>query len=173
MQLGFEYIQRLRLHAPSGQPVPVFNHPHSQNRIKHFLFMFKQNFLHFNLCSLPLVLSWVLQRTVWLRLLYSHIRHLRILIRSPRASSRLNSPSPLSLSSFIRCSRPLTIITALHWAHLSMSMCFLYWGAQDWTQQSSCVSPLLSRGIRSLDLLLVMLSDAIKDAHLWSLCPLF
>lgn len=121
-------------------------HTQSKNRTKHFLFMFKQNFLHFTLCPLPLVLSWVLQRTAWLCLLYAHIRCLLILVRSSWASSRLKSPSPLSLSSFVRCFRPLITITALHWTHLSMSMSSLYGGAQDWTQQSSCVSPLLSRG---------------------------
>jgi len=29
-QAGFEYLQRRRIHNPSGQPVPVIHHPQSK-----------------------------------------------------------------------------------------------------------------------------------------------
>jgi len=34
-QAGFEYLQRKRLHNPSGQPVPVLHHPQSKEVLPH------------------------------------------------------------------------------------------------------------------------------------------
>ena len=62
--------------------------------------------------------------------------------------SRLSCPSSLSLSSCERCSSAL-IFVALHWTCSGKSMSLLYWGAQHWTQHTSCVSPVLSRGAGS------------------------
>lgn len=42
-QVGFEYLQRSRLLILSGQPVSVFDHPHSKRSV----------FLCFSLCPLP------------------------------------------------------------------------------------------------------------------------
>ena len=54
--------------------------------------------------------------------------------------SRLNSPTSLSLSLYVRCSDTRTIFVALHWTHSSMSMSLLYWGAQHQMQHSWWVS---------------------------------
>jgi len=35
VQAGFEYLQRRRLHSPSGQPVPVLCHPQSKEGLPH------------------------------------------------------------------------------------------------------------------------------------------
>jgi len=51
--LGFENLQGWLLHNFSGQPVPGFDHPQSK---KCFL-VFGCNFLVFNLCPFPPVLS--------------------------------------------------------------------------------------------------------------------
>ena len=51
---------------------------------------------------------------------------------------RLNSPSSLSLSSYVRYSSPLVVLVALHWTLSSSSMSLLYWAAQKWTQYSRC-----------------------------------
>lgn len=46
------------------------------------------------------------------------------------SSLRLNNPSSVSLSSYIRNSQSLIILVALCWTHSHMSMSLLYWGAQ-------------------------------------------
>jgi len=53
VQVGFEYLQRRRLHSLPGQPVPGLRHP----QMKKFFLGFIWNFLCFSLCPLPLVLS--------------------------------------------------------------------------------------------------------------------
>jgi len=53
VQARLEYLQRRRIHNPSGQPVPVL----VTLRGKKFFLMFRRNFLCFSLCLLPLVLS--------------------------------------------------------------------------------------------------------------------
>jgi len=55
------------------------------------------------------------------------------------------SPRSLSLSSYQRCSNPLTTSVALCSTLCSMSMSLLYWEAQNRTQQSRSVLPVLSR----------------------------
>ena len=35
VQVGLEYLQRRRLHSPSGQPVPVLRHPQSEKVLPH------------------------------------------------------------------------------------------------------------------------------------------
>jgi len=35
VQVGFEYLQRRRLHNPSGQPVPVLCHPQTKEVLPH------------------------------------------------------------------------------------------------------------------------------------------
>jgi len=35
VQEGFEYLQRRRLHKPSGQPVPVLCHPQGKEALPH------------------------------------------------------------------------------------------------------------------------------------------
>lgn len=53
VQSASEYLQEQRLHNLSGQPVPVFDHLHSE---LHFL-MYKWIFLYFNLCSCLFITS--------------------------------------------------------------------------------------------------------------------
>ena len=35
IQVGLEYLQRKRIHNPSGQPVPVLRHPQSEEFLPH------------------------------------------------------------------------------------------------------------------------------------------
>jgi len=35
IQAGFEYLQRRRIHNPSGQPVPVLRHPQREEVLPH------------------------------------------------------------------------------------------------------------------------------------------
>ena len=51
-----------------------------------------------------------------------------------RLFSGLNSFISLSLPSWVRSSSASVIFVAFNWAHSSMSLSFLYWGAQTWTQ---------------------------------------
>lgn len=53
--------------------------------------------------------------------------------------SRLNSLTPLSLSSY---KKSLTIFVGLHWTRSSKFVLYLYWRAQTQTQHSRCVSPV-------------------------------
>lgn len=70
-QLGFEYVQGLRLHSLFKQLIPVFSHAHS---IKAFLYV--QSFLYFYLWQLPLFVHWTSPRKVCLHLLYSLTSHI-------------------------------------------------------------------------------------------------
>lgn len=59
---------------------------------------------------------------------------------------RLNQPGSLSLSPSTTCAVPLTTLVALCWVRSSVSVFFLYWGAQSWAQHPRRVSGALSRG---------------------------
>lgn len=106
VRLGFEYLQERRLHNLSRWPVPIFDQSPSKNI---FLLMFEWNFLYFNLCTLPPVIS--LDTTqmglcsyllIFTHLLYSPyqvFKHTDKLLLS-LLMFRLNSPrsfNPLSL----------------------------------------------------------------------------
>ena len=53
IQVGFEYLQRTRIHNLSGKPVPGVHHL----RVRMFFLIFSWNFLCFSLCPSPVVLS--------------------------------------------------------------------------------------------------------------------
>ena len=109
--------------------------------LKMCLLMFRWNLLCFNWCPLPLLLPLgTTEKSLALPFLHHPFRHLYTLIRSTVSLlfSRLISPSSLSLSLQERCSCPLIIFVALHLTVSSMSMSFLYWGTQNWTQHSRC-----------------------------------
>lgn len=90
-------------------------------------------------------------------LLHSHRVYILHIYRIPLSLFSRLSVSSLSLSSNDRCSNHLIIIMASHWTHSSMSMSLLHWGAQNWTQHSKCVSPVLNkREVSPLDLLAVL-----------------
>lgn len=48
--LGFEYFQGCRLYEQSGQPVPMFNNPHSKKKKKSVFLASNWKFLHFSWC---------------------------------------------------------------------------------------------------------------------------
>lgn len=82
--------------------------------------MFKQNFLHTN-CLLPLALSLdmtkkslILSYLLYQVFVHTHKIALRFLF------SRLNHPSSPILSLYVRCSKSLGILVALHCPHSSM-----------------------------------------------------
>lgn len=95
----------------------MFDHLHSN---KSFL-MFKWNFLYFKVSPLLLVLP--------LGIAEEHLIPLPL----------LPSSGIYSLS-YIRCLNPFMV---LHWTH---SMPQFYGGAQNWSQHSQNVPPVLSRG---------------------------
>lgn len=65
--------------------------------------MFKRYFHYFSFCPLQLVLSLdTFEKSLVLSSLLPFIRYSYTLIRSPRAFSRLNSPSSLSVSSYYK-----------------------------------------------------------------------
>lgn len=71
---------------------------------------------------------------------------------------RLNAASPLSLSSYVRCSRPLVVFMALCWP-CSVCPCLSCALPQDWTQHSKC---LIYAVQCSLDMLITLL-NVIQD----------
>ena len=84
VQLGFDCLQGWRLCSLPGQPVLVLDYPDSKKVISYV----RWNFLYFNLCPLPLVLSLgTTEKSLALSSLLSSTRYLNTLIRSPRAFS--------------------------------------------------------------------------------------
>ena len=71
--------------------------------------------------------------------------------------SMLNSPRALCLSSYRRCTRPVSIFVALCWTLSRRSLSFLNWGAQHWLSAPDGPSSQQSRGTH-LPALLPMLS---------------
>lgn len=93
--------------------------------VKRCFLSFQQSFLYCACCLLschwsPLSRAWVHLLYTPLSAIYTH--------RSdpPSAFFRLNTPSSLSLSPYIRHSSPLIVFVALHWPHSTRSMSFLY-----------------------------------------------
>ena len=66
VQVGFEYLQRKRLHSPSGQPVPVLSHPQREEVLPHVHFILvplRQNGI---LChTSPKNFTWDNDSTLW------------------------------------------------------------------------------------------------------------
>ena len=101
-------------------------------------------------------------------LLTPPIRYLPTLLR-PLLSflfSRLNSPS-----SYKRCSSPLTISVSFCWTHSSKSTSPLHWGAENWTQYLSWVSPGLSRGEDHLPTVCQQCSSQCSPGGCWPPLP--
>lgn len=101
-------------------------------------------------CILVCLLSWLWAplRRVWPCRLYHHPHQVLIHIDKVSLSvlfPRLNNPSSISLSLYIRCSNPLIFFMALCWTPSNMSMSLLFWLAQHWTQDFRCFLPVLSR----------------------------
>lgn len=95
------------------------------------------DFLHFSYCPLAFILS--LATTENSLAPFSSLSPIMCL-----NTSRLNSPSSLSLFFYMRCSEALTTFTAPHWTCSSTSMSSH--NGELRTGLSSCVSPGLSRG---------------------------
>ena len=117
-----------------AQPIPVFDHPHSKKTV----FLCSDRISCALICVHCLMsCHWALLRRVCLVFIPSHQVFLCI-DKMPLSlvSSRLNSPGSPSLSSCVRCSKPLISFVTLHRTHFRKSVSFLYWGAQDQTQYS-------------------------------------
>lgn len=81
VQLSFEYLQGQRVLNPSQQIVPVFDYHYSKKAF--FSLMFKQNFLYFTLCPLPLVHSLcITEKSLVQSSFCTPIQYLYILVRS-------------------------------------------------------------------------------------------
>jgi len=67
VQVGFEYLQRRRLHNLPGQPIPVLRHPQSEEVLPHVQMDFPM------LQFVPIVLClWALLKRVWPHPLDTH-----------------------------------------------------------------------------------------------------
>ena len=132
--------------------------------------MIRGNLPCFNLCPLPLSLPLdTTEKSHIPNSLHFPFRYLYILMRSlPRVlSSRLNSPSSLSLSLELRRFSPLIILVALCWTFSGMAMSVLYWEAQNWTQDSRCgiISVEWRGSITSLDLLAILCLRQLRISY--------
>jgi len=95
--VGFEYLQRRRIHHPSGQPAPALT-----LRAKKFFLVFSWSFLCFSFCPLPLVLSLATALESGLVLPTPTLQIFISIFMGSLLSllfSRLNKPSSFSLSS--------------------------------------------------------------------------
>ena len=137
IQTASEYLQGWRIHNLPRQPVPVLDHPHSDKVFPHVqreppMFQFVP------IASGPVTGHHRAEPgSIYLAPL------LQVLINTDEIPlsllfSRLNSLSSFSLSSQESCSCPFVSLVARRWTLSSMSMSLLYWGAQNWTQDSRC-----------------------------------
>lgn len=122
----------------SGQPLPVFFHPHSTDVVP-------------GVPREPPVFWFVLITSCpghhWKKPAYIFLEpFLQKFTDIPPnlLFSRKNRPSSFSLSSWERYSIPFIILVALHWTLTSSSTSLLYQGAQNWDTIIQ-VSPVLSR----------------------------
>lgn len=130
--------------------------------IKNWVFVSRWNFLLFNLCLLPLVLSpATTEENLAPSSSFPHIRYLYTLVRCPLSLlfSRLKSPSSLGLSFYKRCSSPFNSLCGLVVNPLHCVRVFL-----------DEVSPVLSKGEGSLPDLLALLFQIQSRILLAFLC---
>jgi len=140
--MSLKYLQRRRLHNTSGQPVPVFCHSDSKDALPCVS-------MALTVFQVVAIAPCSATRHCWKEpgpIYLSPALWIFISIDPISDFSRLNSPRPLSPSSFRRSSRPLSIFVALCWTLCRRLMSFLNWEAQNWTQYSRCGSPGQSRG---------------------------
>lgn len=78
---------------------------------------------------------------------------------------RLNSPRTVSLP--FKADTPLVISIALHWICFSMSPSLLYQEPHNWTQNSRCVSPKLSKEEESPVTICWQCSSWCSPRHCW------
>lgn len=121
--LGFDYHQGWTIQNLTGQPVPVFDHTHSEKA------NFKSNlyFIPFNFCPLLPVLSLYICKGSGSILSYLPIRYLRIAFRCPFSVFCLRLRKPSSFTFFSLCPvlhLPVTLMT-LCWTCSGMSLPFL------------------------------------------------
>lgn len=129
----WRYLQGWRLHSPSGKTLPMLIHSHNR-RISFHVHTTSPVFQFVTIASDPVTgQHWKKSISVFYGL------SLQVLMRSsPKLLfSRLNSGSS-SLSHFSqqKSSSPFIIFMIIFWTLFSMSMTFLYQGAQSWTQHS-------------------------------------
>ena len=132
VQAGFEYLQRRRLHNPSGQPVPVLRHPQSKEVLPHV--QMELPMLQFVPIS-PCPVTGHHWKESGLILLTLTLEIFINIYKIPSQSSLLQAKHARSLSLF-SFSSPLIIFVALWWTLSSSSSSFLNWGAQNWMQYS-------------------------------------
>ena len=129
---------------PLWQHLSMFDHLHSEK----CHLVFRQNFYFFNFYFVPIASCPVTgddgEEAGFLNFIPSHQEFIHI-DEIPWAFSSPGWTVPVPSASYERCSSPLNAFMALCWTHTSMSMPLLYWGAQNWTQCSTCVSSVLSR----------------------------
>lgn len=126
----------MRPHHLSRHPVPVLSHPQRKEVSSHaqlelsvaaFVALFPCHWAPLSLAPS----SW--QLPYGCSLIRSSLNFL---------FSRASRPSPLSLSSYERCSSLFIILQALCWMHSRSSRSLLSWTAQNWTQHAPCEASL-------------------------------
>lgn len=166
--LGFGCFQACRLHHLSRKPVPLLSHPHS-NFPPFFVWT---DFLVFLIvpiafCPIPRY-HWAEPVSIFFP---SPFQVLTFITKIPLILllSRLKSPSFLSLTHRREAQSPSLIFMDLCCTHSSSSMSLLFWGAQNWSQNFSYGSPVLSRKEGTLILLaapcLIQLRRVVAFCH--------
>jgi len=135
VQMTFEYLQGQMVHNLSGQPIPLLIYPHSEEVFPNVK-MGPPVFQCVPTTSCPVTgHHWKGSGYIFCTPsdIYVHWRDPpSLLFPTP------NGPLFLSCSTYERCSSPLTVLVALQWSLSNMSISFLNWEAQNWTQYSKC-----------------------------------
>lgn len=131
---AFENLQGWRHHNLLRKPVPGLWKKNISLQLKVFL-TFRQNFLCFSLCPLPLVLLWdTTRKSLGPSSLCPPFKYFYTLTISPLSLLLSMLNGSLSLSSYGWCSSPFIIFVALSWTLSSMSISHLCWEGHNWTQ---------------------------------------
>lgn len=150
--LSFGCFQACRLHHLSRKPVPLLSHPHG-NFPPFFVWTDFIVFLIVPIASCPISrCHWAEPVSIFF---LSPFQILTFITKIPLSLllSRLKSPSFLSLTHRREAQSPSLIFMDLCCTRSSSSMSLLFWGAQNWSQNFSYGSPVLSRKEGTLILL--------------------
>lgn len=131
IQVGFKNLQRRKFHNFNQQPFPGLA------SVNNFFLIVRWNFLCFS-CA-PCTVTGHQWKETDSNPSTPILKIFLGIYKIPLVPlfSRLSRPCSFSLISWEKCSSLLLFI-ALHWTLFGTSLPFMYWGAQTWTQWSTC-----------------------------------
>lgn len=138
IQTSFDSLQGCRLYLPG----PLF--PCLITLTIIFFLISNENFLCWNLHYLLVTSLFGSKRSLSFLQPWSASNHCIQQLHPPLLSLRLNNLTPLSLSSYIMCSRGH--LGGLCWTRSSLSVSPLHWEAHSWTQYPDVVLKVPNRG---------------------------